>query len=126
MSKKTFGIVAACICWALFLSGFLSPRWSMIEALPGTIVALLAYAFFTFEKPSNDAGAMMFGILIIFFGGAYFRLQENAEDKRFMRALYQQCEEYKMGYNEGDPFYRPCYDAREWYLNRYVRPYIDD
>lgn len=125
MSKKTFGIVATCICWAIALTYFLGPRYSLIDFLPMAIVFFLAYSIFKYEKLSEDVRATIAGIVAVFYAVAIFYFYDEIADRRSMRELYRECERQQTGFNDGDPFYESCSEARDWYYTRYIEPNMD-
>ncbi|MBA3068183.1 MAG: hypothetical protein FP825_06870 [Hyphomonas sp.] len=125
MSKKTFGIVATCICWALALTYFLGPKNSFIEFLPPVIVYFLAYSIFKYDKPQDEVAMPLVGILVVFYGYWIFTAYDSIENRRSLRELYRECERQQAGFNEGDPFYEQCNEARDWYYWRYIEPNMD-
>lgn len=119
MSKKTFGIVATCICWGLALTYFLGPRYSMVELLPMAIVFFLAYSLFKYEKLPEDARTAIAGIVAVFYALAIFYFYDEIADRRAMRELYRECQEHVPANFDSAPFARPCSDAMDWYFSRY-------
>lgn len=119
LSKKTFSIVATCICWAIALTYFLGPRYSMVELLPMAIVFFLAYSIFKYEKPSDEIGVPLSVILAVFFGMAIYYFYDEIADRRALRELYRECQKHVPTDSETVPFAGPCSDARDWYFGRY-------
>lgn len=119
MSKKTFGIVATCICWVIALSYFLGPRYSMIDFLPMAIVFFLGYSIYKYEKPTDAIGVPLSIILSVFFGMAIYYFYDEIADRRTMRELYRECQKHVPADFDSAPFAGPCSEAMDWYFGRY-------
>ena len=123
MSKERFGFVASWLVVGLIATGFLQPRYSLISFVPLFIVACLAYAFFKYEKSSDDARTQVIGILAICVFGAYFHYERMNDYKRLMGDVFKECSQYSY-IDELDrrPFSEICTRARNWELDRREPP----
>jgi len=125
MTKKRFGFIAGWLIIGLVATGFLEPRYSLLPLVPLTIVAALAYAFFSFEKPSDDARVQVLGILIVFVLGTYFYSEQRTAYRHYMRDVLAECERHRITQDNEYlqlPFERVCKQARQWDIARREPP----
>lgn len=117
MSKNRFRTITVSVILAMLATGFADPRYSLVSLIPWILVGMLAYGLFKYENVSEDGRAMIIGILVLFYGSAYYYFEASQDNKRYMRQILVECQ--NMHHPEFDhPFRDVCEHAENWKLNR--------